>query len=122
MGRVAAGHELHDLGREDLATVGERAEPRGFDDAVAVVVAFVLGRLAGGDPDAHWQWCVLAAAVVPVDCLLHGHRACECATQAGEDHHHAVAEALHLDATRALDRRAQQPEMRQAERLGGIRA
>ena len=63
----------------------------------------------------------LTAAVVTIDRLLHRHCARQCPTQAGEHHHEPVTHALHLDATRALDRAAQQAVVRLPQRLGRVR-
>lgn len=70
LGRVLAGQELHDLGGEDLSAGGCCAEPGGLDHGITEVVAILLGRLPGGDPDAHAQVRSIAPTVVSLNPLL----------------------------------------------------
>ena len=94
----ATGVGPHEVGGQDLATLGSRAEAGGLDDRVAEVVVGLPARLARAQPHAESERPV-RTGVVPVDDLLHRHRAAQRRRCGWKDHHEAVAQVLHLGAT-----------------------
>ncbi len=116
-----ARHHRDELGRDDLSGFALRGQARGFDHGLAEVVAVLLGRVAGREPDAHPER-LLAAGVVAFDGLLHRDAAVERGGQAREHDHEPVAEVLHLGAALRLHRGTQQPEVDLAEVLGRLRS
>ena len=121
LGRVPADHRPHDLGREDLAAVGRRAQACRLDDRVAEVVAVVFGHLARAQAHPDRQR-LHRAPVVGVDALLDADRAGDRPARARERHHEAVAQVLDLDAAGRLDRTAEKREVGLPQLLGRLRA
>src|SRR5262249_33286923 len=83
---------------------------------------FVLSRLADGDADAHRRLGPRLAPLVGArDAPMHGSRAADrsrCRLEHGEE---AVAERLHLAATRALEHLAQEIDVAEAPGLPVLR-
>jgi hypothetical protein len=117
--RVAANEGAQQLGGEDLAALGRRAEARRLDDTIAVVVAFVLGGLAHRDTDAHRER-LGAPGVVALDALLDPDRTRERTARARVHQHQAVARALDLEAAGVLGGGPQDAEVRLAQLLGRL--
>ncbi len=97
-----ARHELDELRREDLATLGTRAKPGRLYDRIAKEVVYLAGHLSAADADSETQ-LVVAAAVVELHGLLHGHCTCEGRRGGREGDHDAVPEVLDLGSPVADD-------------------
>ena len=114
---VATRQQFHDLSGQDLAALGEVAEPCCFDHRIAEVVAVLFGGLSGGDADPDGQLGVGLAPIVALDRLLHSGCAAERVAETGERNHEAVTEVLHLGPAGALDRASQEREVHVAKFL-----
>ncbi len=119
VGDASPRHHLHELGGEDLATLGPGAESSGLDDRVAKVVVALARGLAGAQSHAQARSDALPP-IASIDALLHRHCARQRGGAAAEDDHDAVSEVLYLRASRGRDRPAQLREECPAHRVGGL--
>ena len=99
---AAARQQPHQLGDEDLAGLGERAQARRLDHRSAEAVVVLERHVAGRHADPHRERDPLAAAV-RVERLLHRDRRGQGLGRARERDDHAVARAL--DDVAAVRRR-----------------
>ena len=90
---AAACEQPYELGDEDLAGVGERAEARRLDHRSAEAVVVLEGHVAGRQADPHGERDPLAASV-RVERLLHRDGRGQGLGRARERDDHAVARAL----------------------------
>ena len=114
---MATRHGPGQAGREDLASLGVCAQPRRLDDRLAKKVALLLGRLARREADSDRKG-TYGPAVMALDALLHPDGAGEGTAQAGERHHQAVAQVLHLRPARSAHGGAQEREVFLANLIG----
>ena len=114
-----AGHQPHDVGRQDLPALAAGTEPGRLDDRVAEVVVVLATDLAAAQPDPQTDR-LLAAPVVAFDALLHRHRARQRRRRRREHDHEPVTQVLHLGAARLGDRLTQDREMPAAQLVRGV--
>ena len=112
--------EPHEIGGQDLPTLGRGAEPRRLDHGYAEAVAPLPGDVAETDAHAHGEPRARRAAIVAVDSLLDRHRRPDRLRGAGEGGHDAVAGILHHGAALGRDRLGQQQLVRPANAFGGF--
>ena len=95
-----SGHHPDGVGGQDLTGIGVGTEPSRLYHRVAVVVVRLHRRLSAAESDAQAQ-LMACADVVTMDGLLHRHGARQGCSGAAEHDHDSVAEALHLEPSRA---------------------
>ena len=115
---VAAAHDADEVGGQDLAAVGARAQAHGLDHGQPEAVAALAGDVAERDADADVERLV-GIAVAALDALLQPDGAGDRGGGAAEDGHQAVAGRLDLLAAVLLDGLAQQAEELAPEVVGG---
>ena len=91
----AAGQRFGHLRQQDLPPHGVVTQPRRLDHRTTEVVLLLACHLADGDADPHEER-LATTAVVPVECLLHGHGAADGVGGGTEHDHQPIAEVLHL--------------------------
>jgi hypothetical protein len=106
----ATSRQPHDVGRQHLPARAVRTQPRRLDDRFAEIVADFAGHLtrAHTNPQAHR---VLTPTAVPLDALLHRHRARQRRRRSTKHDHQTVAQVLHLDAAGFSGRLTQDREV-----------
>ena len=115
----ASGEHPDHVGRQDLATLGERAQTCGLDHGVPEIVVVLDGDLAGAYPHPDREGDVDGSAtVVTRDRLLHGDRTGQRGRRAGEHDHEAVAQVLDLRAPVGVHRRPQKREVGLPQHIG----
>ena len=113
------GDHPHDLGAQDLAALGLRAQARRFDDRRAAEVVVLEAGVA--EADAHANAESLDVAVVPlVDRLLHGDRAGDAVGRAQEGGHDPVARGVDHLALVRVDGLAQDLMVRLVQHVGRV--
>ena len=117
---AAAGHDLDELRRQDLAVLGSSTEASGLDDGIArVVVSFARFRLAAADADAELH-LVRALPVLGLHQLLHRHRTGDRGRGCREGSHDAGTHAFHLAAVVFGDGPSQRREVSCAQVICGL--
>ena len=115
---VAAAHDADEVGGQDLAAVGARAQAHGLDHGQPEAVPALAGDVAERDADTDVERLV-GIAVAALDALLQPDGAGDRGGGAAEDGHQAVAGRLDLLAAVLLDGLAQQAEELAPEVVGG---
>ena len=116
---AAAGEQADELGHEDLASLGHRAQPGGLHDRGAEAVAVLEGDVAGAHPDTDGDGGV-GPGPFDVDALLHHHGCRDGVGSRREQSQHTVAQSLDQRSLVGGDGLGQQGVVTTAQLLGPV--